>query len=421
MKTRCAALLGGVAASVLLLANAPAQAQVQMPGWFGSVTGWWYPWNDTGSRLHAFDIDDPSFGRDVKTPGDGFGGRAYLGYRFSNPYDLAIGLQRSWLSKGPTLSADLDDEGGVDTLRQKADYWLIDLEAGYNMMGSAHALRLFAGARLVQFDNDARGIEDNGTPLQLDTRFRGIGPRIGIDGAFRLGEGSNFSLFAGGSASVLFGRIKADALRGGGPAVPASSHDTRTVWNAEGQLGISYDIAANTTIAVGYRGEYWRGVVFKNFEMDDADDFGASGGKGHRFMHGPFVRLAYNIGAPKGAPAPVAAPAPVMAKSFIVFFDFDRSVLTPTALGTIKQAADAAKAGRSARVNVTGHADKSGGDQYNMALSLRRANAVKDELVRQGVPAASIVVVGRGESQPLVPTADGVKEPQNRRVEIVLN
>jgi outer membrane protein OmpA-like peptidoglycan-associated protein len=70
---------------------------------------------------------------------------------------------------------------------------------------------------------------------------------------------------------------------------------------------------------------------------------------------------------------------------------------------------------------VTGHADRSGSDAYNMALSLRRANAVKDQLVREGIAANQIVVVGRGESQPLVPTADGVREPQNRRVEIVLN
>jgi len=71
-------------------------------------------------------------------------------------------------------------------------------------------------------------------------------------------------------------------------------------------------------------------------------------------------------------------------------------------------------------VTATGHTDKSGPDDYNMALSLRRANAVKDALVRDGVPAGVISVVGRGESQPLVPTADGVREPQNRRVEIVL-
>jgi outer membrane protein OmpA-like peptidoglycan-associated protein len=55
-----------------------------------------------------------------------------------------------------------------------------------------------------------------------------------------------------------------------------------------------------------------------------------------------------------------------------------------------------------------------------MALSLRRANAVKDSLVREGVPASAITVIGRGESNPLVPTGDGVREPQNRRVEIVV-
>jgi outer membrane protein OmpA-like peptidoglycan-associated protein len=55
-----------------------------------------------------------------------------------------------------------------------------------------------------------------------------------------------------------------------------------------------------------------------------------------------------------------------------------------------------------------------------MALSLRRANAVKEQLVREGIPVEQIVVVGRGETQPLVPTPDGVRESQNRRVEIVL-
>jgi hypothetical protein len=56
-----------------------------------------------------------------------------------------------------------------------------------------------------------------------------------------------------------------------------------------------------------------------------------------------------------------------------------------------------------------------------MALSLRRANTVKDSLVRNGVPASAISVIGKGESQPLVQTADGVREPQNRRVEIVID
>ena len=62
----------------------------------------------------------------------------------------------------------------------------------------------------------------------------------------------------------------------------------------------------------------------------------------------------------------------------------------------------------------------SGPESYDMALSLRRANAVKDALVREGVPAQAISVVGRGEQGLLVQTGDGVREPQNRRVEIVM-
>jgi outer membrane protein OmpA-like peptidoglycan-associated protein len=104
----------------------------------------------------------------------------------------------------------------------------------------------------------------------------------------------------------------------------------------------------------------------------------------------------------------------------MVFFDWDRSNLSAQALNTIKQAANAFKTKGNARITATGHTDKSGPENYNMALSLRRANAVKDALVREGVPATAIAVIGRGESQPLVPTADGVREPQNRRVEIVI-
>jgi outer membrane protein OmpA-like peptidoglycan-associated protein len=131
------------------------------------------------------------------------------------------------------------------------------------------------------------------------------------------------------------------------------------------------------------------------------------------------LSVAYKFGQPEVAPPPPPPPV-VTPPSFMVFFDWDRANLSQQALTTIQQAANAFKTKGRARITATGHTDTSGPESYNMALSLRRANAVKDALVRDGVPAQAITVIGKGESQLLVPTGDNVREPQNRRVEIVV-
>jgi len=122
---------------------------------------------------------------------------------------------------------------------------------------------------------------------------------------------------------------------------------------------------------------------------------------------------------PVQAVASPPASTMVQTPSFMVFFDWDRSNLSAQAMGTIQQAAAAYKSNSGARVTAVGHTDTSGPDDYNMALSLRRANAVKGALVQAGVPAGAIDTSGQGEQGLLVPTADGVREPQNRRVEIL--
>ena len=189
----------------------------------------------------------------------------------------------------------------------------------------------------------------------------------------------------------------------------------------QGIAGVAFDVTNNLALKAQYR-------YFATLETD----IGKNGGVGQDAdyqNHSILVGLTFKFGAPAPGAAPVAAPppapapakaAPALKKNFIVFFDFDKAVVTPEAQSTINQAAQAAKEGRSTSVALTGHTDRAGSDKYNQALSLKRANAVKAALIAQGIPADQISVVAKGESAPLVATADGAREPQNRRVEIVL-
>jgi outer membrane protein OmpA-like peptidoglycan-associated protein len=123
--------------------------------------------------------------------------------------------------------------------------------------------------------------------------------------------------------------------------------------------------------------------------------------------------------APPPPPPPPPPPAPVvMPGPFIVFFDWDKSDITPEAASILDNAAAAYQKTGSASIELAGHTDKSGSDEYNQALSQRRADAVKAYLAGKGVPNSVMTTQAFGESQPLIDTADGVREPQNRRVEI---
>ncbi len=135
------------------------------------------------------------------------------------------------------------------------------------------------------------------------------------------------------------------------------------------------------------------------------------------------VRYAFGITPPPppaAAPLPVAAPAPAPAKTYLVFFDWDKYSLTPRALDIIAQAASDSKTQSTTTIAVNGYTDTSGTAVYNQGLSIRRAKAVAAQLVTDGVPASEITAQGFGDTNLLVPTGPGVREPQNRRVQIVL-
>ena len=110
-----------------------------------------------------------------------------------------------------------------------------------------------------------------------------------------------------------------------------------------------------------------------------------------------------------------------VAREFVVYFDWDRSDLTAEAQSVITAAASYAKSGRPTRVLVVGHADTSGSAAYNVGLSNRRARTTADALVAQGVAGGVISLDGKGETQLARATADGVREPLNRRATIGIN
>lgn len=125
----------------------------------------------------------------------------------------------------------------------------------------------------------------------------------------------------------------------------------------------------------------------------------------------------------KGTETPTTGTAPVESTvseatlSNVVYFDFDQYSLTAESRAVLLAHADKLK-GASVAVRLEGHADERGSREYNMALGEKRANAVRDFLVTQGVNGSSLEVVSFGEEQPAATGSDEASWSQNRRVEV---
>ena len=275
--------------------------------------------------------------------------------------------------------------------------------------------------------NNQSYIMDTGWAAGGKIGYDFVGPRVEVEGMYHSNTGSGVVAFPQGFARVngrvdqvsVMANLLYDFIPGavvtpyiGAGAGIAFVDSTiqgcnlcSTQFAYQGILGIGYN--ATPAMRISLEGRYYGttnngGLAYQN----------------NNIM--ALLSLSYKFGQPEMAAPPPPPPPAVAPPSFMVFFDWDRSNLSQQALNTIKQAADAFRQKGSARITATGHTDTSGPESYNMALSLRRANAVKDALVREGVPAQAISVVGRGEQGLLVQTGDGVREPQNRRVEIVI-
>ena len=234
-----------------------------------------------------------------------------------------------------------------------------------------------------------------------------------------VGAGVGYELTSIGNAS---------ATNGTAPGTTATLQDTtRGSFAAQGILGASFPIQGVPGLSV--TAEYRFMGAFHNMYVGADETIGGVGAGHTEFKLGPqyhqaaLVGIRYVFGVRPAvvvAPAPRAAPAPAPARTYLVFFDWDKSDLTARARQIIAEAAQASTSVATTQIQVTGNADTSGTPAYNQALSMRRAQAVGAELVKDGVAQNIIMIQAFGDTRPLVPTGPGVREPQNRRVEIVL-
>ena len=223
-----------------------------------------------------------------------------------------------------------------------------------------------------------------------------------------------------------------DNLKAGGVPV---TNDGDFVFAYQGIAGVSYAVNEQLSIKADYR---YLGTVDGNYNLSSAYAGPNGVGKGEYASHSVLVGFTWKFGAPAKqevaqqaaapvpapAPAPAPAPKPVQAapipKNFMIFFDFDKSDLTPEAKSILTQSVDAAKKQNATGFDLTGYTDTVGTTQYNQKLSERRAETAKKFLVSLGVPEKEIWTHGKGKTDLLVATKDGVREAQNRRVQIVL-
>jgi OOP family OmpA-OmpF porin len=211
-----------------------------------------------------------------------------------------------------------------------------------------------------------------------------------------------------------------------GRATPTNSprvNDTDYVGAIQGIAGVSYALNENFSLFTNY--QY---LVAFNPEFSSNGASGTSVDADYR-THTFLLGVRYNFGGVKPVilhetaatttTEKVATAQTAPERTFLVFFDFNKAVISPEARKILEEAAANAHKTNVIRVSVTGHTDRSGSNTYNQHLSEKRAAAVKKALLQLGITDKEIVTVGKGESEPLVATDDGVREPQNRRVEIV--
>jgi OmpA-OmpF porin, OOP family len=301
----------------------------------------------------------------------------------------------------------------------------VSFDTGWGVMGNLgygweDGLRL--EGELAEFRANADKI--NGVDGGINGRINNVDLMANLYYDFH--TGSRWTPYVG--AGIGLAAVDADHI---GPLTNGGSYndsDLEFAYQAIG--GVSYELGDHWSVAADYRYTRTTDPSFKTSGSNRTDFENAS--------HNIILSVRYTMHAPEKpapvlaeappapppppppAPAPQVAPPPVP-QSYMVFFDFDKSDLTAEAQRIITSASEDFKKGGYVRLVITGHTDTMGTDAYNQKLSERRADSVKKMMIKLGVDPKAIQAIGVGKNGLLVPTADQIREAQNRRAEIVFN
>ncbi len=240
-----------------------------------------------------------------------------------------------------------------------------------------------------------------------------------VNGLLDFGDDDGISGFVGGGVGVA--RVKNIVVLNN---VGSSLNDSDTGFAFQGLAGVRVPLSEKIDAGLKYR--------FFNADRVNLIDLGGRSTNGRFRSHSLLASLIYNFGEPAAPPPPPPPPPPVDVPPpppppppavctpgpYIVFFEWDRSDITGEAAGILDSAVSQYTNCGNAQVMLAGHADKSGTPKYNVGLSERRNAAVRSYLEGRGIPGGVVSTQAFGESAPRVDTADGVRELQNRRVEI---
>ena len=283
---------------------------------------------------------------------------------------------------------------------------LIDFDHGYGVLGTLGYAFKNSNWRM---EGEVGYRENDGTQLDLqrlpgESRLKEWTGMINAVYDIKMGS-DKWGLAVGAGIGIDNPRYNA----------PDGTDSNDKVFAAQGIAGFTYRVNQHWDLVLNYRylwvggAELQASVSPVTREMD---------------LEKHTITVGFRYGYDEPPPPPPVAeapPAPPVARTYIVFFGFNKCNITAEADAVLSEAASAAKSTGSASVRVVGHTDTSGSNAYNQKLSECRANAVKSNLTGKGVSEGSISTSGKGETELMVQTGDRVKEPQNRRATVDLN